>query len=122
MNLKDYTFVDPIGSAVGRKLEALAQKHPFRAGRLVTALEEFVLTDANAAYRIEPGDPGQIEIYMVPPRNVLVHLPDSAALIRVDHPRRRIELVTIFEEYGGHGEKEEWKKVRDIARQAVQGS
>jgi hypothetical protein len=102
MKLNDYKVVDPGAagtSQAGQQLGKLANDNPFRAARLVDCLERFVATDTDVADRIIVE--GQIEIYVVPPRFVLVHVPDAAALIRVNHARKQVDVVQIIEEYDG---------------------
>jgi hypothetical protein len=51
--------------------------------------------------------------------DVLKHLPDAAALIRVDHRKRTIELVHLFDEYGGVGEAAQWDEAQRLAGAAL---
>ena len=53
---------------------------------------------------------------MEPPRYVLKHMPDAAALVRVDHGKRTIELIHLFVDYGGVGEAGQWSEAQRLAR------
>jgi hypothetical protein len=117
MNIKEYRFIDPGTSEAGRQLEMLAYHHPFKAARLIANVEAFVLTDTDLAHRIVVN--GQVEIYFVPPRYILVKEPDAAALIRVDQANRQVRVVRIVEEYGGPDERADWDKVVMMARQVA---
>jgi hypothetical protein len=114
MNIKEYSFIDPGASEVGKQLETLANNHPFVAARLITCLEEFVVTDTDLANRVVVIE--QVEIYLVPPRYVLLHVPDAAALVRVDHAQRKVNIVRIIEEYGGFQEQAQWQEAVMLAR------
>jgi hypothetical protein len=46
-------------------------------------------------------------------------MPDAAALVRVDHGRRIIELIHVFEDYGGAGEAAQWNEAQRWARAAL---
>jgi hypothetical protein len=117
MNIKQYTFTDPADTEVGNQLEALANNHPFVAARLISCLEEFVLTDTDLANRVVENE--QVEIYLVPPRYVLMHVPDAAALVRVDHARKGVDVVRIIAEYGGPQERVQWDEIETFARHFV---
>jgi len=113
MRINDYTFIDPDGSDAGTELEALGA---WRCERLARCLEEFVQTDTNLSCKVL-GD--GVEIYLVPPRAVLAHIPDAAALVSVDHRQRRIEIVHIRREYGGFNESRQWTGITDVARELL---
>lgn len=117
MNVKEYLFIDPGTSEAGRQLEMLANRHPFRAARLIEKIEAFVKTDTDLAHRIAVN--GQVEIYFVPPRYVLVREPDAAALIRVESAKRQVKVVQIIEEYGGAEERADWEKITMMAQRAA---
>lgn len=46
-------------------------------------------------------------------------LPDAAALVRVDHGRRRIEIVHVRQDYGGYNESDQWAEITEVARQIL---
>jgi hypothetical protein len=50
---------------------------------------------------------------------VLLHLPDLAAVVRVDHANAQIDIVTIIDCYGGQDEPAQWQAVQEIAVTAV---
>lgn len=116
MNLKEYRMQEPgAETPVGIALRALAAAKPYRASRLVSALDEFVVTELDVAYRVLPEEPGgSIEIYIVPPRYVLI-VPDAAALIRVNHIKAMVDIILIIEEYG----ESKWPEVRRFAIAAL---
>lgn len=114
MRINDYSLIDPQGSDAGTRLEALARAHPLRATRLVQCLEDFVRADTDLACRLVEGG---IEIYLVPPRYVLAHVPDSAALVRVDHQHRQIDIVAVVDEYGGYQEQDQWEDLMRLAEE-----
>lgn len=104
MNISEYAFVDPEATPAGRALDVLARRPGGRANRLVAALEAFALENTVYADRVAPphGAPrGGVEVFCVPPRGLLACMPDAAALVRVDHGRRTVELVEVIEHYGG---------------------
>jgi hypothetical protein len=109
MKINDYEVIDPRGSEAGEQLMRLGHEHPFATERLVRALEEFVRTDTDLSCRV--GDPGDIETYLVPSRYVLAHVPDCAALVRVNHASRKIDIVEIIDEYGGYDEPAQWNNL-----------
>jgi hypothetical protein len=117
MRINDYELIDPHGSEAGDQLKRLVNEHPFAAERLVRALEEFVRTDTDFSSRIlERAD---VEIYLVPQRYVLLHLPDPAAVVRVDHANATIDIVTIVNLYGGPDEPAQWQEAQEIALAAA---
>ena len=99
MRISDYSFIDPgEDTEAAEQFQRLESNHHWRAARLITLLEEFVAKDTNSAHRIIVK--GQIEIYFIPPLYVLVRVSDAAALVRVDHGRKQVEIVQVIEEYG----------------------
>lgn len=110
MRFNDYEFIDPQGSDVGVELERLG---PWGCERLARCLESFVQTDTDLSCKVL-GE--SIEIYLVPSRIVLAHIPDAAALVSVDHGRRRIEIAHVRQEYGGYNEPSQWAEITDVAR------
>lgn len=119
MNISDYEFVDPAGSPLGLKEKKLDRERPDLMNRLIGALEEFARGDTVSADRLARSADGLIEVYMVPPRFVLAHLPDGAVLVRVDHRYRKLELVTIVDEYGGFDEAAQSRQIEEMARHAI---
>jgi hypothetical protein len=117
MRTDDYEVIDPQGSEAGDQLKRLVHEHPFATERLVRALEEFVRTDTDLSSRIV--ERADIEIYLVPQRYVLRHLPDLAAVVRVDHANTQIDIVTIIDVYGGQDEPAQWQAVQEIALAAA---
>jgi hypothetical protein len=99
-------------------MERLARRFPRQASRLVDWLENSVVNEASRELCVKNGD---VEICLVPPRFVLVNLPDAAALIRIDHAAKTIEIVTIIELYGGRNEPAEWLEITRSARRSVKG-
>ena len=118
MTLDDYEFIDPKGTAVGVDLERLANQHPARAGRLIDWLENCVINEASRDLCVVGEN---AEVYLVPPRFLLSNLPDAAALMRVDHSNKKIELVKVMELYGGYGEAAQWDAITKVAQKAVKG-
>jgi hypothetical protein len=120
MSFKEYALVEPdADSLIGKLLTKMASAEPYRAGRLVTALEEFIWNGMESGYRVVPEEgEGAVEIYIVPPRYVLA-VPDAAALLRVDHIGLRIEIIRVIEEYGGPSEQSQWMEIRRIARDVL---
>jgi hypothetical protein len=114
-----YEVIQPDATPVGGVLRRMAIADPFRTERPVGALEEFVQRDTQASFRVMPEAGGEAEIFMEPPRYVLKHMPDAAALVRVDHGRRTIELIHVFEDYGGAGEAAQWNEAQRWARAAL---
>jgi hypothetical protein len=119
MRINDYALIDPKGSEAGKQLSKLASDHPIRAARLVDCLEAFVVADTDLAHGISEG---QTVFYLVPPRFVLASIPDAAALVRVDHAKRRVEIVQIIEEYGGVQERVQWAEIVVVARRLGAGA
>lgn len=104
MNISEYAFVDPEATPAGQSLTALARRPGGRGNRLIAALEAFALENTVYADRVAPrrGAPrGIVEVFCVPPRSLLAQMPDAAALVRVDHGGRIVELVEVIEHYGG---------------------
>jgi hypothetical protein len=118
VSLDDYEFVDPQGTGVGAELQEFADSHPVRAARLVDWLESCI---ANEASRERCFTDGKVDVYLVPPRFVLANLPDAAALVRVDHLTRKIDLIKIIAVYGGYNEAAEWEQVKKLAAKARKG-
>lgn len=116
MLIDAYRVVQPDAGPVSAVLRHMARADPFRAERLVGALEAFVQRDTRASFRVLPEAGGDIEIFMEPPRYVLRHMPDAVALLRVDHRKRTIELVHVIEDYGGAGEAAQWSEAQRVAR------
>jgi hypothetical protein len=112
MNVNSYTFIDPEGTEAGAQFKKLGSARPFAADRLVQALEDFARTDTDLSCKIAGS---RIEIYLVPPRTVLAHVPDAAALVRVNHERQEIDVVRIVAPYGGYDEAKQWDNVTRIA-------
>ena len=46
-------------------------------------------------------------------------MPDIAALVRVNHASRLIDIVEIIEEYGGYDEPDQWKELEELALRNV---
>jgi hypothetical protein len=119
MSLSAYSMLDPSGPVCG-VLRKMASEQPYRASRLVTALEEFVWNGGESGSRVLPeGEEHQAEIYLVPPRFVLSNIPDAAALLRVDHVASMITIILVIENYGGPGEGRQWAEIKRIANQAL---
>jgi hypothetical protein len=118
MIISAYEVIQPDAAPVGAALRRMANADPFRAERLVGALEAFVQRDTQASFRVMPEAGGEVEIFLEPPRYVLKHMPDAAALVRVHHGRRTIELIHVFEDYGGAGEEAQWNEAQRLASAA----
>lgn len=118
MSLNDYEFIDPEGTEVGDELEKLANRFPGRATRLVDWLESSVV---NEAARDLCATTAGVECYLVPPRFVLSNLPDSAALMRIDHTAKKIEVVRIIQLYGADDEPAEWEAIANLAMEIAKG-
>lgn len=117
MRINDYALEEP--ENVTRQLTKWATDHPFRAARLLDCLEAFLAADTDLAEGISEGP---AVFYLVPPRFVLASMPDAAALVRVHHTRRRVEIVEIIEEYGGVEEKVQWAEIVLRARKLGPGA
>ena len=121
MSFDEYHLLDPDpdGSVV-RTLRDIASTKPYRASRLITALEEFVWNGPSNGHRVEPEDSsGLVEIYLIPPRYILRMISDAAALVRVDHSVLEIEIILVRDEYGGPAEKAQWAEIKQIAMTAL---
>jgi hypothetical protein len=119
MMLVAYKVIEPDATPVGAVLRHMANAAPFRAERLVSALEAFVQRDTQASCRVVAEAGGEIEVFIEPPRYVLKHMADAAALVRVDHRKRTIELVHVFDDYGGAGEAAQWDEAQRLAGAAL---
>jgi hypothetical protein len=97
----------------------MARADPFRAERLVGALEAFAQRDTQDSFRVLPEAGGEVENFMEPPRYVMKHMPDAAALVRVDHGKRTIELIHVYGDYGGAGGVGQWNEAQRLARAAL---
>jgi hypothetical protein len=117
MLINDYSLIDPFDADAGRQFRRFAHAHAVAANRLLDALEGFVVTDTAVSCRIFSG--GALEFFLVPPRYVLAHVPDAAAMIRVNHDSKEIGIVAIIEEYGGVNEQAQWQNVVAVARRLV---
>jgi len=117
MRIDDYDPMNPLDSAVGDRIRTLARDRPLAAERLLRALEEFVGRDTGIASKVLEHEDN--EIYLVPPRFVLAHVPDIAAPVRVNHASRLIDIVEIIEEYGGYDEPDQWKELEELALRNV---
>ena len=117
MNIREYRWRDPaFRGPGGRDLRALG--HPERIERLVSALEAFVDADTTSAFRVAPElHGGPVEVFAVPPPTDLARLPDALALVRVDHPRRTLDLVAVFREVGGRDGL--WQQITEAAQAAL---
>lgn len=124
MNISEYAFLDPEATPAGRALALMARRPGGRANRLVAALEAFALENTVYADRVTPprGAPrGMVEVFCVPPRSLLADMPDAAALVRVDHARRTVELMEVIEHYGGPDIEALDAAIIDSAGRAVAG-
>jgi hypothetical protein len=109
----------------GHLIEQLAQRFPYRAERLGDALEDFVRGDP-ATGRAGPGTPliridvagVVVEVYLVPPREFLRAVPDSAALVRIDWQSQTVEIVEVIDEYV-EATEQDWIDLVARARRAV---
>jgi hypothetical protein len=119
MLISVYSVIQPDAGPIGAVLRKLARADPYRAERLVGALEAFVQRDTQDSFPVLPEAGGEVEIFMEPPRYVLKHMPDAAALVRVDHRSRTIELIHIVEDYGGAGEVGQWNEAQRLASAAL---
>lgn len=117
MRINDYEFMNPFGTAAGDQLKGLGRRNPLAAERLIRAMEDFASTNTDLACKVI--DRGDVEIFLVPPRYVLAHVPDAAVLIRVDHAGAQIDVIEIFAEYGGYDEPVQWEHIKELALGAV---
>ena len=118
MSLKEYEFIDDADGPAGQALQRLANGSPWKASRLVTALEDFLRDELAGADRLAPAAAGgAAEVFLVPPRFVLAHLPDAAALVRVDHATRRVAVVEVIDICGGPGMQ--WAAIEVAAAHAL---
>lgn len=118
MSFREYEVVDDPAGRAGRQLDKLARTAPWSASRLLTAVEDFIRDGLLGGDRLAGAAGGAVEVYLVPPRFVLAHLPDAAALIRVDHAGKRIEFVRIIASCGGPGETQ-WAEIEAMAEAAL---
>lgn len=116
MRINDYEFIDPQGSEVGADVEGLGRSHPWRLERLTRCVEDFVQQDTELSCRVLAEE---VEIFLVPPRAVLAHIPDAAVLVRVDHANRRIDLIHLVPQYGGYEERAQWEALIVLAHQVI---
>jgi hypothetical protein len=108
-----------------RLIEQLAQRFPYRAERLVDAVEDFVRGDP-ATHRVGPGtrviriDAADVvvEVYLVPPRDFLRAVPDSAALVRTDWQSLTVEIIEVIDEYV-EATEQDWIDLVARAKRAV---
>jgi hypothetical protein len=112
MRVKDYELVDPKGSRAGEQLRRLGFEHPFALERLLQALEAFAGSDTELGCKVMVR--GTSEIFLVPHRLVLAQVPDSAALVEVDHDGLRITIIEVIAEYGGYDEAAQWERLKTI--------
>jgi len=122
MIISSYRVIQPDDTPVGAVLWKMARTGHggrFRAERLVSALEAFVQRHTQSSCRVAPEAGGPVEVFLEPPRYVLNHLPDAAALLRVDHGKKTIELIHIFMDYGGSGERAQWKEALALTQDAL---
>jgi hypothetical protein len=112
MKVSDYELVNPNGSEAGEELRRFGYAHPFALERLLQALELFALSDTDYCCKVT--ERGAIEIFLVPHRQLLAHIPDVAALIEVNHDTLRITIIEVIEEYGGYDEAAQWERLRRI--------
>jgi hypothetical protein len=87
------------------------------ASRLVTAMEDFVLSDGAAGTSMAVSANGSREVFLVPPRYVINHIPDAAGLLRVDHAKQRIEPIAIYDQCGGPTCN--WSDIQQAAQAAI---
>lgn len=120
MIIEEYEVVWSDRSEAGKAIKEMARKSTWRASRLFSALEDFVVTKTRFSCRAAPDAESAVEVYLVPPRYVLAHLPDAAALVKVGHGMQKIELVHVFQEYGGAGEKAQWRAAQSLALSALE--
>jgi hypothetical protein len=118
MRINDYTFIDPIGTESGDRFKALARGRPQAAERLRRAIEAFIKVDTELSCKVV--ESADVEIYLVPPHYVLHTVPDAAALMRVDHAARAIDIANILDEYGGYDETAQWTAVKEMALTAAE--
>ena len=120
MSYREYTMAtDPVSSPLGRALVKMAHDAQHAAARLVTALEEFLRADSHTPYNVLQDLERRVDVCIVPPRYVLLGVPDAAALLRVDHSARRIDLIEIIDDYGGPGEGAQWQQIIKSASEAL---
>jgi hypothetical protein len=118
MPLKEYDVVDDPLSGAGQQLTAMAKRYPQKTSRLLDAVDEFIDDDGLSGTRMATSSNRDEEVYLAPPASVLSHIPDAAALIHLDHPRKRIECVEIFyPDCGGPGY--DWNPILAAARTAI---
>jgi hypothetical protein len=110
MIVKEYSFIEPQG-AFGKEFGQWIRKHPIAAERLLTALETLVRRDLEFACLATATDPGGIEIYLVPSAQSLSVVAGPAFLVRFDHGFRTYEMVDLIDDYGGVGERQQWRAI-----------
>ena len=100
-------------------IEEWASTTPFRANRLITALEDFVC--GGPATRVAPSDPATctLEVYLTPPRAILRAVPDAAALLLIDRSAKTVELFEVIDDYVELDEQV-WLDLVERAERALQ--
>jgi hypothetical protein len=109
MPLKEYDVMDDPLSGAGQQLTATA------AG---TRRRHHACWIGLSGTRMATSSNCNEEVYLAPPSYVLSHIPDAAALIHLDHPKKRIEFVEIiYPNCGGAGY--DWNPILAAARTAI---
>jgi hypothetical protein len=109
---------DPAGK-IGQMVDTMAHETGNSLSRLFAAIEVFIQMDTDYSCCAAKNQKGDREVYLVPHRAFLAHLPDSATLIAVDHSKKQYELVEIFSDYGGPGEPHQWTEAVQLSREYV---
>jgi hypothetical protein len=120
MSFKEYTLIEPEPeSPISVVLRNMALFEPYKASRLVSALEEFVWNGVDVGYRVSPEESGgKTEVYIVP-QKLLFGIPDASALLLVDHAYSRIEIISVIELFSGPGESEQWREIKRLSDKAL---
>jgi hypothetical protein len=110
MTIKEYTFIEPQGP-FEKEFGRWIREHPIAAERLLAALEALVRRDLELSCLATPPDPTGSEIYLVPSAQSLAVVAGPACLVRFDHGFRTWEMVHLIEDYGGAGERQQWRTI-----------
>lgn len=98
-------------------VEAWARHSPFRANRLITALEDFIC--GGPATRVAPEVPAAVEVYLAPPRSILGGVSDAGALLLVDRRSQTVEIIEVVSDYF-EGTGQDWPELVARARRALE--
>ena len=127
MKLSAYKVIEPDDDhPCGRALGNLADIWGGRFVRVCKAIDRFALDEHTSATRTAPGDPKVrddvdpslgIEVFIVPRI-----YEDASVLLRVDHSKRSIKFVAVYETYGGYDEHAQWQEIAQAFNRGARSS